>query len=129
MNLDIGNTLSVNELNECEKISTINNYDVYMYDSLGTYIFAVNGNLLVCSCFEFHEGEDNTQLAHMNTLNQHQGQGLGKHILAEAVEMWSYFDLPSTDNSKEYYFVEDGYGWINHCFDIGILSEPPFTRP
>lgn len=84
---------------------------------------------MICSCFEFHEREDGIQLAHMHTLKSLKGQGIGKQILREAVNIYTVFDLPSTDNSQIYYFIEDGYGWIQHCFDIRILTEPPFKRP
>lgn len=129
MNLEIGKTITSSQLNECEHISTFGVYEIYLLNEDISFLFAIDKANLICSCFEFVDREDGMLLAHMHTLKSLKGQGIGKQILREAVNIYTVFDLPSTDNSQIYYFIEDGFGWIQHCFDIGILTEPPFKRP
>lgn len=129
MNLEIGKTITPAELGECEHITAFGVYEIYLLNEDISYLFAIDNNNLICSCFEFHEKEDRMQLAHMHTLPNLKGQGIGKQILREAVKIYDEFELPSTDRNQIYYFIEDGYGWTQHCFDIGILTEPPFKRP
>lgn len=90
---------------------------------------AINQENLVCGCFEFHELEDGFQLAHMYVLEKLKGQGIGKAIMREAVDIWTEFELPSTNNDDNYYYIEDGYNFIISCFKDGILSEPKFKNP
>ena len=129
MNLEIGKTLTLEELGQCEHISSFGVFEIYLINEDISFLFAINNDNLICSCFEFVENEDGMQVAHMHTLGNLKGQGIGKQILREAVSIWEVFELPSTDNSQTYYFIEDGYGWTQHCFDIEILTEPPFKRP
>lgn len=129
MYLEIGRTLTLAQLGQCEHISSFGVFEIYLLDEEISFLFAVDNSNLICSCFEFVEREDVMQLAHMHTLSNLKGKGIGKQILKEAVSIWNVFELPSIDNSQTYYFIEDGYGWTNHCFDIGILTEPPFKRP
>lgn len=65
----------------------------------------------------------------MKTIYVMQGNGIAKQILREAVKIFKVFELPSTDKKQTYYLNDVGLNWINHCFDIGILTEPPFKRP
>jgi GNAT superfamily N-acetyltransferase len=129
MDLEIGKILTSSQLDELELISTHGSYEIYWQDEDPSFILAIDNTNLICGCFEFHDREDGTQLAHMYVLKNHQGKGIGKSIIAQAVDIWKDFELPSTNNEDTYYFIEDGYGFINHCFDEGILSDPPFTRP
>lgn len=129
MNLEIGKTLTSGQLEQCDFISKFGVFEIYLLFEDISFLFAVNNHKLICSCFEFIENDNIVQLAHMHTLSNFKGNGIGKHILREAVSIWDVFELPSTDKSHTYYFVEDGYGWTQHCFDIGILTEPPFKRP
>jgi hypothetical protein len=127
--MQINQTLSATKLNECHPISTFGNYKIYQADEDVQYLFAIDNNNLICSCFEFVEYEDYVQLAHMYTVDSLKGQGIGKQILREAVGIYNTFALPSRNTNHTYYFIEDGLGWIEHCFDIGILTYPSFRRP
>lgn len=127
--MQINQTLSATKLNECHPISTFGNYKIYQADEDVQYLFAIDNNNLICSCFEFVEYEDYVQLAHMYTVDSLKGQGIGKQILREAVGIYNAFALPSRNTNHTYYFIEDGLGWIEHCFDIGILTYPSFRRP
>ena len=127
--MQINQTLSATKLNECHPISTFGNYKIYQADEDVQYLFAIDNNNLICSCFEFVEYEDYVQLAHMYTVDSLKGQGIGKQILTEAVGIYNTFALPSRNTNHTYYFIEDGLGWIEHCFDIGILTYPSFRRP
>jgi GNAT superfamily N-acetyltransferase len=129
MDLKIGKTITATELQECEHIAQFGVYEIYLLNEDVTFLFAIDNVNLICSCFEFHETEEGMQLAHMYTLKNLQGQGVGKQILREAVSLWTVFKLPSIDTNRTYYFIEDGIGWTRHCFEIGILSQPPFNRP
>ncbi len=129
MDLKIGKTITATELKECEHISQFGAYEIYLLNEDISFLFAIDSTNLICSCFEFHNGEDKMQLAHMYTLPNLKGHGLGKQILREAVNIYTDFDLPSEDKNQTYYFIEDGLGWTRHCFDIGILTQPPFRRP
>jgi GNAT superfamily N-acetyltransferase len=127
--MQINQTLSPTKLNECHPISTFGNYKIYQADEDVQYLFAIDNNILICSCFEFVEYEDYVQLAHMYTVDSLKGQGIGKQILREAVGIYNTFALPSRNTNHTYYFIEDGLGWIEHCFDMGILTYPSFRRP
>jgi GNAT superfamily N-acetyltransferase len=127
--MQINQTLSATKLNECHPISTFGNYKIYQADEDVQYLFAIDNNILICSCFEFVEYEDYVQLAHMYTVDSLKGQGIGKQILREAVGIYNTFALPSRNTNHTYYFIEDGLGWIEHCFDMGILTYPSFRRP
>jgi len=129
MDLQIGKILIESELDKCEHITTFGTYEIYLLNEEVSFLFAINNRNLICSCFEFASTYDGMQLAHMYTLEPLKGQGIGKLILREAVKLWTVFDLPSEDTSQRYYFIEDGLGWTRHCFDIGILSQPPFKQP
>ncbi len=129
MNLKIGKVITATELNECEHISQFGDYEIYLLNEDVSFLFAIDKANLICSCFEFTNTEDGMQLAHMYTLPNLQGQGVGKQILREAISIWTVFELPSEDTNQTYYFIEDGLGWTRHCFDIGILKQPPFIRP
>ncbi len=128
MDLKIGITITPQQLKECEHISTFGAYDIYLLNEDISFLFAIDNANLICSCFEFVNGEDRMQLAHMYTLDNLQGLGIGKQILREAVNIWTVFDLPSEDTNQTYYFIDNGLGWTRHCFDIGILTQPPFRR-
>ncbi len=65
---------------------------------------------------------------YMHTLEKLKGNGIGKTILQEAVNIYTEFNLPPTSDGV-YYFIEDGYGWIQKRFDDKTLTEPPFIRP
>ena len=84
---------------------------------------------LICGCFEFHERAEGMILAHMYVLKELQSEGIGKAIIAEAVNLWDCFELPSTNPDDTYYYIEDGLPFIRKCFERGILTEPPFNRP
>jgi len=129
MNLKIGKNITASELEACEHISTFGVYEIYFLNEDISFLFAIDNSNVICSCFEFVDRENGMQLAHMYTLPNLKGQGIGKQILKEAVKIYDVFELPSTDTNQIYYFIEDGYGWTQHCFDIGILTEPPFKRP
>ena len=130
MNLEIGKTITTDELSECEEITTFGVYKIFLLNEEPSFLFAIDNANLICSCFEFSSNEENgMQLAHMYTLPTLKGQGIGKQILREAVNIWSVFELPSISLDNTYYFIEDGLGWTRHCFDIGILKQPPFKRP
>lgn len=129
MSLEIGNRISDEKIRSCEHVTTFGIYQIYLLNEDPAYVFAVDANLIVSSCFEFVWTEDGLQLAHMHTLDHLKGNGIGRQILNEAVRMWDVFLLPSTDSSQPYYFVEDGLQWIRRRFDDGILTEPPFARP
>ena len=127
--MEIGQTLSVEELNYCKHISTLGIYEIYQADEDVEYIFAIDSKNLICCCFEFVEQEDGYILAHMHTIKALKGQGLGTQILKEATVKYDTFKFPSTDTNDTYYFIEDGYDWIQRRFDKGPLSSPPFRRP
>jgi|GEM_PF-1603192 len=129
MNLKIGQILTATEFQGCELIATFGAYQIYLLERDISFLFAVDRNNLICSCFEFTNTEDGMQLAHMNTLPNLQGQGIGSQILKEAISLWTVFELPSIDTDQTYYFIEMGLPWIRHCFDNGILKQPPFKRP
>jgi len=127
--MEINQTLSSTALHQCHHISTFGLYEIYQADEDVQFLFAVDSNNLICSCFEFVEYDDYVQLAHMYTIDHLKGQGLGKQILREAVDIYERFELPSRNTNNNYYFIEDGLGWIEHCFDIGILTCPKFRKP
>ena len=127
--MEINEILSSTELNNCEYISTFGVYKIYQAIEDVEYLFAIDSNNLICSCFEFVEREDGYLLAHMHTIKSLKGQGIGKHILEEAVEIYDSFELPSTNRNDIYYFIEDGYSWILRRFEDGTLSFPKFIRP
>lgn len=127
--MEINQTISPSKLAECEHIASFGIYEIYKFEDVEFYLFAIDSNNLICSCFEFAELEDGFQLAHMHTITSLKGQGIGKQILSEAVAIFDSFELPSIDTDQTYYFVEDGLGWTRHCFDIGILKQPNFRRP
>jgi drug/metabolite transporter (DMT)-like permease len=54
---------------------------------------------------------------------------LGALVFAEPVDIWVVFKLPSTDNNKTYYYIENGLTFIQSCFEDKILTEPPFKEP
>ena len=129
MDLKIGKIITATELQECEHIAQFGVYEIYLLNEDISFLFAIDNANLICSCFEFATLEDGMQLAHMYTLKNLKGQGIGKQILREAVALWTVFELPSRDTSQLYYFNDIGLPWTMHCFDIGILTEPPFKRP
>ena len=129
MNLEIGKILTDNELVDCEHFNTFGNFDIYIHYSCDTFIFAVDNHNLICGCFEFHEGEDCCQLAHMHVLSTLKRKGIGKAIISEAVDLWGVFLLPSTNSEDTYHYIENGLSFIHSCFDCGILTDPPFMRP
>ncbi|MBC5838247.1 hypothetical protein [Flavobacterium muglaense] len=127
--MEINQNLSSSELELCCHISTFGVYEIYQAAEDVQYLFAIDSNNLICSCFEFVEYEDYVQLAHMHTVDYLKGQGLGKQILKEAVDIYGSFELPSTNHNSTYYFIEDGYSWIQDRFDDRTLSESKFRRP
>lgn len=127
--MKIGQTISQNELKTYEHISTFGNYEIFHAIEDVEYLFAIDSNNLICSCFEFVDYDEYIQLAHMNTIPNLKGFGIGKFILKEAVKIYDSFKLPSVDTADIYYFVEDGLGWIKHCFQIGILNPSKFREP
>jgi len=129
MNLEIGKTLTGSQLLKCENLKSFGNYEIYFLNEDVSFIFAIDNSNLICSCFEFHDREDGIQLAHMYTQAKLKGQGIGKAIITEAVNVWGEFLLPSTNNDDIYYFIENGLGFIYSCFKDGILTHPPFKRP
>lgn len=129
MDLEIGMILTASELNGFEHLSTFGKYEIYLQNEDILYIFAIDNKKLICSCFEFHNIEDGIQLAHMYTLPEFKGQKIGKEIIKNAVEIWNDFELPSTNNDDNYYYIEDGLGFIRSCFQDGILTEPKFKFP
>lgn len=128
MNLEIGKTITLSQLQECEHISTFGVYEIYLLNEDISFLFAIDKANLICSCFEFVERYDGLLLAHMHTLEKLKGNGIGKTILQEAVNIYTEFNLPPTSDGV-YYFIEDGYGWIQKRFDDKTLTEPPFIRP
>lgn len=58
-----------------------------------------------------------------------QGKGIGKAIIQEAVKIWTSFKLPSTNMNDNYYYIEDGLGFIQDCFEKEILKSPTFKFP
>ncbi|MBN2236292.1 MAG: hypothetical protein JW729_01960 [Bacteroidales bacterium] len=129
MNLEIGKTMTSSQLQECEHISTYGVYDIYFLSEDISFLFAIDSANLICSCFEFHDREDGMQLAHMHTMAHLKRQGIGKAIMKEAVDIWTTFELPSTDNNHTYYYIENGLSFIQSCFEDGILTDPPFEEP
>jgi len=129
MTFRIGTIISGEAINECEYLQAFGLYTIYLYNEDPAYVFALDENRQVCSCFEFVWTEGGLQLAHMRTLDHLKGNGIGRLILIESVSMWHEFHLPSIDTSQPYYFVEDGLPWIRRRFDEGVLTEPPFVRP
>lgn len=129
MNLEIGQTLSANELKKFEHLSTFGAYELYVLYEDFTFLVAIDAGNLICGCFEFHEREEGMILAHMYVLKHLQSQGIGKAIIAEAVSLWDCFELPSTNPDDTYYYIEDGLPFIRECFEKRILTEPPFKRP
>jgi hypothetical protein len=45
-----------------------------------SFLFAINNNKLIYSCFGFVETEDGMQLAYMHRLGYSRGQGIGRQI-------------------------------------------------
>ncbi len=129
MDYQINQIISPEELSDFELLKKFEEYDLYVIYEDYSYIIAINDQNLICGCFEFHETEENMQLAHMHVVESLKGQGIGSEIMKEAVSIWDYFELPSTDKSNTYYYIENGLSFIHHCFDNGILTEPPFVRP
>jgi len=129
MDFQINQIITENELRKFEFIRIFLDYKLYVLNEDYTYIIAIDKSSLICGCFEFHETDEGFQLAHMHVVGSLKGQGIGSEIMKEAVDMWEIFDLPSTDRSRTYHYIENGLRFIHHCFDIGILTEPTFTRP
>lgn len=129
MNLKIGKTMTATELQECEHIATFGVYEIYLLNEDISFLFAIDNANLICSCFEFVDREDGMQLAHMHTMTHLKRQGIGKAIMKEAVDIWTAFELPSTDNHNTYYYIENGLNFIQSCFEDGILTDPPFEEP
>ncbi len=116
--------------NHCvQYLNTIGAYRIYWTNEGNVNFFALDANFVICGLFEFIDHEDDTQLAHMNVLQQHQGNGIGKEIMRQAVEIYSFFKLPSKNKSDMYHFENDGLPFIRRCFDDGILTSPPFEHP
>ena len=128
MILDIGKTISASELIKLEHLSSFSNYEIYWLNEDPSFIIAIDNTNLICSCFEFVYRDDGFLLAHMHTLSNLKGLGIGKTILQEAVKCFIEFNLPPTSDGV-YYFIDDGYGWIQKRFNDGTLTEPPFIRP
>ncbi|RLD57219.1 MAG: hypothetical protein DRJ01_14155 [Bacteroidetes bacterium] len=128
MILEIGRTISATDLKELEHLSSFGTYEIFWLNEDPSFIIAIDNANLICSCFEFVERYDGLLLAHMHTLSNLKGLGIGKTILIEAVKCFIEFNLPPTSD-EVYYFIEDGYGWIQKRFDDGTLKEPPFKRP
>jgi len=129
MNLEIGNTLTTTKLNKFELLTTFGSYRIFLLNQDPLFIIAVDPANLICGCFDFPETEEGIQLAHMYVLGHLKGQRIGTAILTEAVNLWTVFILPSTNKNDTYYFIGNGYGFIQSCFDRGVLTEPPFKRP
>lgn len=127
--MKIGEIITATELNKCEPIKSFGDYRIYRVGDEDLYIFAINNTKLICSCFEFYNGEDRKQLKRMNTIPNLKEQGIGTEILKQAVVKLEVFELPSIDTSQMYYFTEDGLGWIRRRFDDCTLKQPPFIRP
>lgn len=126
--IEINKTISTEKLNACEYFSSFGVYNIYKLDEYTEYIFAIDSNNLICSCFEFVEQEDGYLLAHMHTIENLKGLGLGTQILKEAIIVYDSFDFPSNTNDT-YYYIEDGYDWIQRRFNDSTLTSPKFIRP
>jgi GNAT superfamily N-acetyltransferase len=129
MDPQVGIKLSEEVLKNYQYCSTFKTYSIYILEEDVSFLIAIDKTNLVCGCFEFTETEDGMQLAHMNVITELKGQGIGKAILREAVDFWGSFELPSTNSSDTYYYIENGYNFILSCFNDGILSEPNFKNP
>ncbi|WP_181309040.1 hypothetical protein [Rufibacter sp. XAAS-G3-1] len=129
MNLEIGKSITSTKLKELEHLQSFGLYEIYWLNESDSYIIAIDSKNLICSCFEFYEIDDYVQLAHMNTLDFVQRKGIGKEIMKQAVSTWTVFNLPSTNTNDRYYYIENGLSFIRRCFDVKILTEPPFKYP
>lgn len=129
MNIKIGNTLTTSDISELEHIETFNGSNIYLLQDFKIFLLAIDNNGLIISAFEFIDREDGIQLAHMYTMDNYKRQGFGKELMKHAVHIWEVFELPSTNNNDMYYFNKDGLPFTMRCFDHGILTVPPFTRP
>lgn len=129
MDIAIGKTLSNDELRTLRHISSHLGNAIYWSEGYETFLLAVDSAGLILSAFEFVPLEEGMQLAHMYTLDGYKNQGYGQEIMRQAVEIWEVFELPSTNPSDMYYFVDQGLPFTRACFDKGILKAPPFTYP
>lgn len=129
MLLEINKTLTNSEISQCEYLSSYGLYQLYVYYDYETFLIAVDDSNLICGCFEFSESEGIYKLAHMNVIKSLKRNGIGTAIISKAIELFEWFELPSTNSDDMYYYIDDGLNFIHHCFDIGVLKEPPFVRP
>src|SRR5690554_1063053 len=104
MDIKIGNTLSNSDISELEHIVNFKASKIYLCQDFEIFLLALDNNGLIISAFEFVDREDGIQLAHMYTMDNYKGQGFGKELMKQAVNIWDVFELPSTNNNDMYYF-------------------------
>lgn len=129
MIIEIGKTITTDDLIACEHLKAFEVYEIYRLDGYETYFFAIDNSQQICGFIQFTEIDDEWQAAHAHTLETLKRKGIGTALMIEAVEYFHSFELPSTDTNASYYYIENGLSYVNRCFDKGILTDPPFKRP
>ena len=129
MDFQIDQIVTDTEISQIEFLINFNNYRIFVIEKDYYCILAINHDNLICGCFEFHQSDDEMQLAHMYVSENHQRRGIGKAIIKQAVEILGSFLLPSNNSRNTYYYIEFGYSFIVSCFEDGILKSPAFRHP
>jgi len=76
MEFEIDIQLQDTDKESLDFLTSYDAYELYVSNEDVTFILALNDKNIICGCFEFHDIDDQMQLAHMNVSEDHQRRGI-----------------------------------------------------